>query len=85
MSRVEFAARVLGAMLDAATNDPGRRLLIDYADLPAAVWQRVAPHFGLETDAAAIDRMIEESRFYSKDPSIAGLHRRRSRASPGDR
>ncbi|MGB8208677.1 MAG: sulfotransferase [Mycobacterium sp.] len=69
MSRVEFAARVLGAMLDAATNDPGRRLLIDYADLPAAVWQRVAPHFGLETDAAAIDRMIEESRFYSKDPA----------------
>ena len=69
MSRDEFAARVLGAMLDAAASDPGRRLLIDYADLPAAVWQRVAPHFGLEADAAAIERMIEESRFYSKDPA----------------
>ncbi|MBV9577451.1 MAG: hypothetical protein JO057_02550, partial [Chloroflexi bacterium] len=68
MSRVEFVARVLGAMLDAAATDPRRRLLIDYADLPAAVWLRVAPHFGLETDAAAIERMIEESRFYSKDP-----------------
>lgn len=69
MSHVEFAARVLGAMLDAAATDPGRRLLVDYADLPAAVWQRVAPHFGLEADAAAIERMIEESRFYSKDPA----------------
>jgi hypothetical protein len=68
VSRVEFAARVLGAMLDAAATDPGGRLLIDYADLPAAVWQRVAPHFGLEADAAAIERMIEESRYYSKDP-----------------
>ena len=69
MPRVEFAARVLGAMLDAAATDPGRQLLIDYADLPGAVWQRVAPHFGLEADAAAIDRMIEESRFYAKDPA----------------
>ena len=69
MSRVEFAARVLGVMLDAAATDPGRRLLIDYADLPGAVWQRVAPHFGLDADAAAIERMIEESRFYSKDPA----------------
>ena len=69
MSPVEFAARVLGAMLDAAGTDPGRRLLIDYADLPVAVWRRVAPHFGLEVDDAAIERMIEESRFYSKDPS----------------
>jgi hypothetical protein len=67
MSCVEFAARVLGAMLDAAATDPDRRLLIDYDDLPTAVWQRVAPHFGLEADAAAIERMIEESRFYSKD------------------
>jgi hypothetical protein len=67
MSRVEFAARALGAMLEAAATDPDRRILIDYADLPTAVWQRVAPHFGLEADAAAIERMIEESRFYSKD------------------
>jgi hypothetical protein len=69
MSSVEFAARVLGAMLDAAATDPGGRLLIDYADLPAAIWQRVAPHFGLEADATAIERMIEQSRFYSKDAS----------------
>jgi hypothetical protein len=67
MARAEFAARALGAMLEAAATDPAQRLSIDHADLPAAVWQRVAPHFGLETDPAAIGRMIEESRFYAKD------------------
>ncbi len=68
-ARVEFAARALGAMLDAAATDPAGRLSIDYAELPGAVWQRVAPHFGLEADSAALERMVEESRFYSKDPS----------------
>jgi hypothetical protein len=68
MARAEFAARALGAMLEAAATDPAGRLCIDYADLPAAVWQCVAPHFGLEADPAAIERMVEESRFYAKDP-----------------
>jgi hypothetical protein len=68
MASVEFAARALGAMLKAASaTDPAGRLCIDHADLPAAVWQRVAPHFGLDADAAAIERMTGESRFYSKD------------------
>ena len=67
MARAEFAARALGAMLEAAATDPAQRLCIDHADLPAAVWERVAPHFGIEIDPAAIERMIDESRFYSKD------------------
>lgn len=69
MARAEFAARALGAMLEAAAKDPARRLLLDHADLPAAVWQRVAPHLGLETDPATVARMVEESRFYAKDPA----------------
>ena len=69
MTRAEFAARALGAMLEAAASDPARRLCIDHADLPDAVWQRVVPHFGLEADSAAIERMTEESRFYAKDPA----------------
>lgn len=67
MTRAEFAARGLGAMLEAAATDPARRLCIDHADLPAAVWQRAAPQVGLETDAQAVELMIEESRFYSKE------------------
>ncbi|UQX09292.1 hypothetical protein [Candidatus Mycobacterium methanotrophicum] len=66
-ARVEFGARALGAMLAAAAVDPVGRLSIDYADLPTATWQWVAPHFGLANDAAAIERMTEESRFYSKE------------------
>jgi hypothetical protein len=66
MSRAEFAARALGAMLEAAAIDPARRLCIDHADLPAAVWKRVAPHFDLKTASPVIERMIEESRFYAK-------------------
>jgi hypothetical protein len=67
MMRPEFAARALGAMLLSAEAGPGRRICVDHADLPAAVWDRVAPHFGIEIDAAAIERMTEQSRFYSKD------------------
>jgi hypothetical protein len=76
MTRAEFAARALGAMLAAAATDPARRLRIDHADLPHAVWTRVAPHLGLEADDAAVDRMIEEARYYSKDstPRIYAGH-----------
>ena len=85
MTRAEFAARALGAMLESAATDPGRRLCIDHADLPAAIWQRVAPHFGLEVDAAAIERMTEQSRFYSKDPAPRVFSGDCAGASAGDR
>ena len=78
MTRAEFAARALGAMLSRPWR-PAGRLCIDHAELPAAVWQRVAPHFGIEIDAAAIERMTEQSRFYSKDAAIASLFGRARR------
>lgn len=79
MTRPEFAARALGAMLETAAKDPAQRLCIDYEELPDAVWERVAPHFGLEIDAAAIARMTAESRLYAKDsePRIFGGDARR--------
>ncbi|MGF2946298.1 hypothetical protein [Mycobacterium sp. Lab-001] len=67
MGRAEFAARALGAMLDAADGDMTRRLCVDHAELPAAVWERVGPHFGLDIDTAAIELMAEKSLFHSKD------------------
>jgi hypothetical protein len=36
--------------------------------LPAAVWDRVAPHFGLSLDEPARRRMQESSPAYSKSP-----------------
>lgn len=67
MTRAEFTARALGAMLFSASARPAGRICVDHSELPAAVWQRVAPHFGIEIDAAAIERMTDRSRYYSKD------------------
>jgi hypothetical protein len=68
MTSAEFGAHALGAMLESAADaDPAGRLCVDHAELPEAVWKYVAPHFGLEANDAAIARMAEESRFYSKD------------------
>jgi hypothetical protein len=67
MTRAEYAARALGAMLESAAVDPAGRLCIDYADLPEAVWRSVAPHYGLEVDRTAVARMTAESRLYAKD------------------
>ena len=68
MTRASFAAQAVGAMLEAAVAaDPAGRLCIDHTELPDAIWQRVAAHFGLEVDAAAVARMTDEARFYSKE------------------
>ncbi|UMB67608.1 hypothetical protein [Mycobacterium paraterrae] len=67
MSRAEFVARALGAMLWSASAGPAGRICVDHAELPAAVWQRVAPHFGIDIDEAAIERMTQRSRYSSKD------------------
>lgn len=69
MPRAEFAARALGAMMEAAAGTSGRSLLVDYAELPAAVWQCMTSHFALQADTSVVERMIERSRFYSKGPS----------------
>ena len=42
--------------------------MVDYRDLPAAVWQRVAPFLGLVPNAEDITRMKEDARYYAKDP-----------------
>jgi hypothetical protein len=68
-------------MLFSAAAGPAQRVCVDHAELPAAIWQRVAPHFGIEIDAAGIERMTEQARFYSKDAepqpfSADQVHRR---------
>ena len=84
MPRAEFAARALGAMLEAAADaaDPAGRLCVDHAALPDAVWQGVAPHFGLETDPAAIARMMESPALL-QGPGGPGLCRRHRGEPPG--
>lgn len=76
MTLPEFTARALGAMLWSAATDPGGRLCIDHADLPAAAWQRVAKHFGLEISPGSIRKTQHLGPFQSLTRRIDRLPRR---------
>lgn len=68
-TREEYLARLHGAFCEAAAAlDPARGLLVDYAALPGAAWETVAPHFGLAVDAPARARMREAAAMNSKAP-----------------
>jgi hypothetical protein len=68
-TREEYVARLHGAFCEAAAAlDPARGLLVDYAALPGAAWETVAPHFGLAVDAPARARMREAAAMNSKAP-----------------
>ncbi len=81
MPRAEFVARALGAMLFSASAGPAKRLCVDHSQLPDAVWERVAAHFGIEIDAAAIKRMTGQSQYYSKEaePQLFSVDRQKPR------
>ncbi len=49
--------------------DPARGLVLPYPSLPGAVASRLAPHFGLTLDDAALGRMAGASRRHAKAPA----------------
>lgn len=65
----DFFVHALAAMLAAATEIAGGALFLDYADLPAAVWERVTPFLDIALTAADVARMRREASFYAKDPA----------------
>lgn len=68
-SREDYVARLYGAFCQAATRlDPRRGKLVEYETLPAAVWETVAPHFSLSSDAQQRQHMAEAARNHSKAP-----------------
>lgn len=68
-SAPDFAARVYGAFCAAAGRlDASRGRLVDYSALPAAVWEVVAPHFGLPVDDPQRERMMLAARVDAKAP-----------------
>jgi hypothetical protein len=70
MTAEEFCASALAAMLASWRDEAGEgALVLDYGDLPGAVWERVAPFLGLAPGAANLARMVEEARYYAKDPA----------------
>ena len=70
MTAEEFCARALAAMLAACRDEADEgHLVLDYRDLPGAVWDRVAPFLGLAPSEGDFARMADEARFYAKDPA----------------
>jgi hypothetical protein len=81
----EFAARVLASMIEAwLAHEDASALTIDYCELPDAVWQRIAPHFGLEIKGDDIRRMAEEARYSAKDPGRHVFDKAAGRALPDE-
>lgn len=68
-SAEDYLARVFAAFCTAACRlDPSRGRLVAYEHLPAAVWDAVAPHFGLVVDPPALKRMGDAARVDAKSP-----------------
>jgi hypothetical protein len=67
-SRDQWRRRVIEGYRNAADrfrNDP-HGLFLTYRELPEAIWERAAPHFGIELPAAERDRMREAAKHDSK-------------------
>jgi hypothetical protein len=65
LTATDFAARALAAMLAAAT-ELRDTLLVDYVELPEAVWSRIIPFAGLSAGEDEIRRLREEARYDAK-------------------
>ncbi len=68
MAREEYAARALGILCESAlahSNDE-KALFIEYNELPAAVFDKIAEHFGLELADADVESMRAASTVHAK-------------------
>jgi hypothetical protein len=67
----EYLAVVLGGLLEAVAScdfdAETAPLLVEYRDLPEAVPDRIAPHFGIEVSAADRSTMLETAQRDAKN------------------
>jgi hypothetical protein len=81
----ELCARIHAACLDHARHATSLRLL-DYAALPDAVWNRMAPYFGIGHPSGAVAEMLRQrAAFDAKTPArrfAADGVAKRARATP---
>lgn len=67
----EYGARVLQQICAAALQHLDTRVrLINYQQLPAAVWAEIAAHFGTEFSAADLFAMQQVAQFDAKNPRL---------------
>lgn len=65
----EYAARVIATFFEAAaTLYDGTGMLVEYSQLPEAIWGEIARHFARPLTPEDIDQMQEETGFNSKRP-----------------
>jgi hypothetical protein len=65
----EYCARVLASLGQAAlANHANGGLLINYAQLPEAVWSSISAHFGVRYSEAETATMKERTRLHAKVP-----------------
>ncbi|HWA86220.1 MAG TPA: sulfotransferase [Opitutus sp.] len=71
MSLDAYCARVLSVICQAAVNHAalGRGRLVNFSELPQAVWDETSPLFGIEWTPEELERMCGAARRNSKDPS----------------
>ena len=70
MDAIAYQAHVLAAFGRAAldAHPSGKGLILDYSDLPEALWTKIPAHFGFGVSPAAAEIMWQVSRRHSKAP-----------------
>jgi len=69
MSAAHFRLRAIEALYRSAYDAKLPWQVVDYAELPAALWTKIASHARLSWDASEVERMRERARFDSKAQS----------------
>ena len=69
----DYCARVLARICEPIVQQHalGGGLLVNYRDLPDALWSAILPHFGLAASAEERAMMEETAKFDAKEPSFA--------------
>jgi len=72
MTQEDYCARVLGAICRAITDhrDVGGGLILNYRQLPDAVWTALLPHFGMSCGEKERQSMRQAARQNAKSPGL---------------
>lgn len=71
IAREVYCARVLGRICAAvAAHRSEQKYLVGYEELPAAAWERVAPHLGIVLTPGEIRAMARTAEFNAKQPGV---------------
>ena len=88
MPHGEYGARILSEVLEAAATHARTQggVLINYTQLPDAVWSLLSTVFGVGWTVDDIERMKNAARFHAKNPSLnfePDSAQKREQAGPG--